>query len=97
MPMRCQNRVATASSEESVLTATALFKHFKTLSASLDTPPIDSKIIGWKTTPASAHLRAISPLAHFVLAYSSAAPHGSTEQVLLGKFYIRIQFYWAKS
>ena len=77
MLILCQNCVATTSSEVSVIPATALFKDLNTLSASLEIPPNDSKIKGWKTTPASSHRLSMSPLAQVVRAYASAAPSGS--------------------
>ena len=41
------------------------------------TPPICSKIICWKDTPASRHLRSVASFPHFSTAYCSAAPRDS--------------------
>ena len=58
-------------------TRKALLSDFITLSASPDTPPKLSKIIGWKITPACRHRSSVCCLPHLVLTYSSAAPKRS--------------------
>ena len=58
-----QKSVATSVSGVSVLSATALFEHLMTLSASAETPPRLSKIIGWVEQLDEVDTDGIAPMA----------------------------------